>query len=124
VLDGSRDGVRSGLGCVHELDRDHHRRDDDPMRLGRDRRLRLAQRRRSVLRRAPVPSLNEGALMRQQFTDSLLALLGLVGFAVLMALRTQAATFGARVAVAALAGACLGAALISIQRARRRPQRR
>jgi hypothetical protein len=44
--------------------------------------------------------------------------LGIVGFAVLMGLRTEPSTFAARVVIAGLAGACLGVALICLQKAR------
>jgi hypothetical protein len=49
---------------------------------------------------------------------SLVAVLGLVGFGVLMALRTEPSSFAVRVAFAVLAGACLGVALICLQKAR------
>lgn len=58
--------------------------------------------------------------MNARIAHGLLALLGLFGFAVLMALRVEPSSFGARLAIAALAGACLGAALIQLQKARRK----
>ena len=47
-----------------------------------------------------------------------LAILGFVGFGVLMALRTEPERFGVRVFMAALAGICLGGALIYLGKAR------
>lgn len=51
-------------------------------------------------------------------TYILATILGIVGFGVLMALRTELSSFAARAGVAALAGACLGVALTCLQKAR------
>jgi hypothetical protein len=54
--------------------------------------------------------------MHRNVVHGLLSVLGLLGFAVLMALRSEPGGFGVRVVVAALAGACLGFALVEIRK--------
>lgn len=58
--------------------------------------------------------------MQPRILHVLLAVLCLLGFAVLMALRSEPSGFAARIAVAALAGAFLGAAILQIGKARAR----
>lgn len=60
--------------------------------------------------------------MSKQAVYGIVAGLGLIAFGLLMALRTEPSSLIARVAVAALAGMCLGVALLYFGKARsRRP---
>lgn len=56
--------------------------------------------------------------MSRRALVGVMAALSLVGFGVLMALRTEPSRMAGRVAVAALAGMCLGAALLYVGKAR------
>lgn len=56
--------------------------------------------------------------MTKRTVDSIVAALGFVGFGVLMALRAEPSSVAARIVVAALAGICLGVALIYFRKAR------
>ncbi|APR84188.1 Hypothetical protein A7982_09537 [Minicystis rosea] len=56
--------------------------------------------------------------MQPRIFHTLLGVLCLLGFAVLMALRSELSSFAARIAVAALAGAFLGAAILQARKAR------
>jgi hypothetical protein len=56
--------------------------------------------------------------MSKRSIYSIVATLGLVGFGVLMAVRTEPSSFAARIVVAALAGICLGVALLYFGKAR------
>jgi hypothetical protein len=56
--------------------------------------------------------------MSKQSVYRIVAVLGVLGFGVLMALRTEPSSVAARVGVAALAGICLGGALLCFIKAR------
>lgn len=56
--------------------------------------------------------------MSRRTVDTIVGVLGLVGFGVLMALSANPSSFAARMVIAAIAGLCLGVALIYFRKAR------
>lgn len=111
--------MRCRIGGVQRDDGVHCRWDEHSVRLGHRRCLHGLRRGRFGMRGHPLSTLIQGEEMEKSTQLRILAIVGVVGLAVLMGLRSEVSGVAARGVLAALAFACGAIALVSIVKARR-----